>query len=307
MRESEILVSVVVPTYNRAHLIGETIQSIIDQTYSNWELIIVDDGSIDDTKKVVDKFSDRRIQYLAIDHCGIFGKVRNVGMQKARGELIAFLDSDDLWTSNKLSFQLSLLKQNPDAGFIFGHAEQFGNGAIPPPQLETFYSGNVFVPYLLEERFVLVVPSIMIKKDVLDTVGFLDEGLIIGSDVDFFLRMACRYKGIFSNEILVKTRKHDHSTSLRLEVASHLEQTQILERFFRGGYLDKEQYVYLVSTQFYKLGLLHLRTRRPKEAVNNFLKYISLKPLHYKGWIRLAQAALGSLSFKSSPEIAAAR
>ena len=122
MHENEIFVSVVVPTYNRAHLIGETIQSVIDQTYSNWELIIVDDGSEDDTKNIIDKFADKRIHYFAIDHCGIFGKVRNVGMQRANGDLIAFLDSDDLWKPNKLSFQLSLLKQDPDAGFIFGHS-----------------------------------------------------------------------------------------------------------------------------------------------------------------------------------------
>ena len=296
MGENEIFVSVVVPTYNRAHLIGQTIQSIIDQTYSNWELIIVDDGSKDDTKSIVDKFADKRIHYFAIDHCGIFGKVRNVGMQRANGDLIAFLDSDDLWKPNKLSFQLSLLKEDPDAGFIFGHAEQFGTGAIPPPQVETFYSGNVFIPFLLKERFVFVVPSVMFKKEVLDTVGYIDESLVIGSDVDFFLRMACRYNGIFSNEILVKTRKHDQNTSQSFEEASHLEHRQMVEKFFRDGYLNKEQYVFLASTQFYKLGLVHLRTKKPKDAVNSFLSYINLKPLHYKGWIRLGQAALGALS-----------
>ncbi|HMG92741.1 MAG TPA: glycosyltransferase [Chryseolinea sp.] len=296
MSEREIFVSIVVPTYNRAHLIGETIQSIIDQTYTHWELIIVDDGSEDDTKNIIDRFTDKRIQYFAIAHCGMFGKVRNMGMQRAKGDLIAFLDSDDLWKPNKLSFQLSLFKQDPDAGFIFGHAEQFGIGAIPPPQVETFYSGNVFIPLLLEERFVFVVPSIMFKKEVLHTVGYIDESLIIGSDVEYFLRMACRYKGIFSNEILVRTRKHDENTSQRLEVASHLEHKQMIEKFFRDGYLSKEQYVFLASTQFYKLGLVHLRKKKPKEAMNNFLSYINLKPLHYKGWIRLGQAALGALS-----------
>jgi len=162
MHENEIFVSVVVPTYNRAHLIAETIQSVIDQTYSNWELIIVDDGSEDDTKNIVDKFKDKRIQYFAIDHCGIFGKVRNVGMQRAKGDVIAFLDSDDLWKPDKLSFQLSILKQDPDAGFIFGHSEQFGIGAIPPLPMEPFYSGNVFIPLLVEERFVFCVPSVML-------------------------------------------------------------------------------------------------------------------------------------------------
>ena len=296
MRENEIFVSVVVPTYNRAHLIGETIQSVIDQTYSNWELIIVDDGSEDDTRNIIDKFADKRIHYFKIDHCGIFGKVRNAGMQRANGDLIAFLDSDDLWKPEKLSYQLSLLKQNPDAAFIFGHGEQFGKGAIPPPQMEKFYSGNVFIPLLLEERFVFYVPSVMFKKEVIQTVGYIDENLIIGSDMDFFLRMACHYNGIFSNEILVRIRKHDQSTSQRLEVASHREHRQMVEKFFRHGYLNKEQYVFLASTQHYKLGLVHLRTKKAKEAVNSFLSYIYLKPWHYKGWVRLGQAALGAIS-----------
>jgi glycosyltransferase involved in cell wall biosynthesis len=217
-------------------------------------------------------------------------------MQKAKGDVIAFLDSDDLWTSDKLSFQISLLKQDPDAGFIFGHGEQFGQGAIPPPLMEDFYSGNVFVPLLVEERFALVVSSIMVKKEMIKNVGYLDERLIIGSDVDFFLRMAFRYKGIFSSKILVRIRKHNQNTSERLSVESHLEHVQMVEKFFKDEYLTKEQYVFLVSKQFYKLGLEQLRAKKNKQAINNFLSCISVKPLHYKGWIRLGQAALGAVS-----------
>lgn len=296
MSENEIFVSVVVPTYNRAHLIGETIQSVIDQTYPNWELIIVDDGSVDNTKNVVDRFTDNRIHYITIDHCGIFGKVRNTGMQKAKGDVIAFLDSDDLWTPDKLSFQISLLKQDPDSRFIFGHGEQFGQGAIPPPPMETFYSGNVFIPLLVEERFALVVSSIMVRKEVMLSIGHLNENLIIGSDVDFFLRMASRYKGIFSNKILVKIRKHTQNTSDRLSVESHFEHVQMVENFFKEGYLTKDQYVFLASRQFYKLGLEQLRAKKNKQALNNFLSCISVKPFHYKGWIRLGQAAFGAVS-----------
>src|SRR6478736_9323873 len=119
------LVSIIVPTYNRAHLIGETIQSVIDQSYINWELIIVDDGSTDDTKKKVEEFNDKRIRYFFIEHTGLIGAVRNFGMKNTRGELIAFLDSDDLWLSNKLEYQLSLLKEYPQAAFVFGHGKHF--------------------------------------------------------------------------------------------------------------------------------------------------------------------------------------
>ena len=100
------LVSIIVPTYNRGHLIGETIQSVIDQSYKNWELIIVDDGSKDNTKERIEGFNDDRLRYYFIEHCGIIGAVRNRGMNNARGEYIAFLDSDDLWQPDKLDYQL---------------------------------------------------------------------------------------------------------------------------------------------------------------------------------------------------------
>ena len=91
------LVSVIIPTYNRVHLIGETIQSVIDQSYTNWELIIIDDGSTDDSENVINEFNDNRIRYYTIQHCGILGKVRNVGLSHSKGDYIAFLDSDEIW------------------------------------------------------------------------------------------------------------------------------------------------------------------------------------------------------------------
>src|SRR5260221_8177346 len=97
------LVSIILPTYNRSHLIRESIQSVFDQTYKNWELIIVDDGSTDETSVLFTNHPDSRIHYYRIDHCGIIGRVRNPGMRHARGQYIAFLDSDDLWREDKRS------------------------------------------------------------------------------------------------------------------------------------------------------------------------------------------------------------
>ena len=295
MAEQHILISVIVPTYNRAHLIGETIQSVLDQTYGNWELIIIDDGSTDDTESVVRQFSDKRISYYPIEHCGIFGKVRNKGMQKATGGIVAFLDSDDLWKPDKLAFQLALLNEHPHADFIFGLGEQFGRGAIPPPEQERLFVGNVFLPLLLEERFVFYVPSVMFRKAVLDSVGYINENLIIGSDLDFFLRIACRYQGIYSNEILVRIRKHDQSTSQRLEIESYIEHSKMVDEFYSKGHLTRKQYVQLASKQSYKLGLVFLGRGESRDALKNFLKYTRLVPLHYKGWARVFQAALKTI------------
>lgn len=290
--DKELLVSVVLPTYNRVHLISETIQSVMDQSYSNWELIIIDDGSTDDTENRIKKFNDNRIHYHAIAHCGILGKVRNVGLRHSKGDYIAFLDSDDVWLPHKLDFQLSLLKKYPQAAFIFGHGEQFGNGAIPPPELESLFVGNVFYPILLHERFVFYVPTIMFKKEILEITTALDERLLSGADIDFFLRMAQHFDGIFSNEIVVKIRKHRQSHSQSLEFVAYEEYLDMIRRFLLKGFLSSTQYSLISSKQYYKLGLLYLSRGNRKEALRYFGNYVKTKPLTPKGWIRWFQSFL---------------
>src|SRR4026209_101684 len=110
-KNNEPKVSIILPTYNRAGLIMETIRSILEQTYANWELIIIDDGSDDDTEKLVTQIKDERIQFHKAGRIGIVGKIKNIGIEKSNGELIAFIDSDDLWAETKLEKQIAALQQ----------------------------------------------------------------------------------------------------------------------------------------------------------------------------------------------------
>ena len=96
------LISVVIPTYKHAHLIGRALKSVINQTYTNWEIIVVDNHSPDETDQVVQSFLDSRIRLLKIHNKGIIATSRNMGIREAKGEWIAFVDSDDWWVSNKL-------------------------------------------------------------------------------------------------------------------------------------------------------------------------------------------------------------
>src|SRR6187549_1636408 len=110
-------VSIILPTYNRAGLIMETIESIRTQTYSNWELIIVDDGSDDNTEEKISHLKDEKIQFIKAGRIGIGGKIKNIGLSNASGEFIAFNDSDDLWHKTKLEKQVAALQEHPEAGF----------------------------------------------------------------------------------------------------------------------------------------------------------------------------------------------
>ena len=111
------LISIVIPTYNRADLIPKAIQSVLDQTYQNWELIIVDNYSDDGTKEVIDSFRDSRISMLLIPRTGSVAASRNLGVLHSKGEWIAFLDSDDWWFPAKLSSVCEVIQKNPD--FIY--------------------------------------------------------------------------------------------------------------------------------------------------------------------------------------------
>ena len=288
------LVSIVLPTYNRADLIVETIQSVIDQSYSQWKLIIIDDGSSDDSKDRIARFNDERIQYHFIEHTGILGKVRNEGMRLAKGNYIAFLDSDDIWLPHKLEFQLSLLKKYPQASFVFGHGVQFGEGAIAPPELEDLFIGNVFLFQLLEERFIIYPSTFLFMREILCAIGYISENLS-GGDNDFFFRMAWRYEGIFIGEKLVKIRKHNQNISAERELIFSRENIELIQRLYKEELLTRKQFKRIASKQHYKLGLLYFNRNQPKKAAHYFLKYALARPMDYKGWVRFFQASVNRL------------
>jgi glycosyltransferase involved in cell wall biosynthesis len=292
MQESA-LISVIIPTYNRAHLIGETIQSVIDQSFKNWELIIVDDGSTDDTKNRISEYNDGRIKYFMIEHSGIIAKVRNAGMRIARGDYIAFLDSDDLWEPFKLDYQISLLEQYPQVSFAFGHGTQFGNRATPTPEMEKFFVGNVFVPFLLEERFIFYVPTLVFRREVTATISLIDETLSFQGENEFFLRMANSFSGVFTNNIVARIRKHEfshQSHSQSNELIGYDEYLVMLEKLLRQNRLSPRQFRHVASKYHYKLGLLYLKRRKSKRATKEFLRHIYYKPFGWKGWARLLQS-----------------
>ena len=203
------------PTYNRAGYIRETIDSIRRQTYVNWELIIVDDGSEDNTEQVVYSFNDERINLLKAGRVGINGKIKNMGLKHAKGDLFAFIDSDDLWSDTKLEKQVRALHEFGDAGFSFTGGFNFKK--IDEP-IDFFYRakegyryGNILVP-IFESEISTTTPSLMIRKHCLEVVGGFDETKPF-SDVNFFLRLASHFNAIILYEPLLYRRLHDNNDS----------------------------------------------------------------------------------------------
>lgn len=186
------LISVVIPSFNHANLIQKALQSLIDQTYQNWEAIIIDNHSTDETNKVLKRYKDTRIKCLKINNRGVIAKSRNLGIKIAKGEWIAFLDSDDYWTSDKLSVCVEYMSKKCD--FIYHDMERisnkfqfFGRKLNKTRQLK-----NPIVIDLLLKGNLISNSSTIVKKKILEKVGMVNESksLIAAEDYNTWLKIS---------------------------------------------------------------------------------------------------------------------
>ena len=152
-------VSIIMPTWNRAAYIMESVESILSQTYQNWELIIVDDGSEDNTAELISQIKDDRVQFYEAGKIGLGIKLKNTGIERSNGELIAFIDSDDLWAPTKLEKQVAVFHDYPEAGFSLTGGYNFKKSNEP---LEYFYKekewikyGDIFISFFTSEASLL--------------------------------------------------------------------------------------------------------------------------------------------------------
>lgn len=206
-------VSVIIPTYNRADLIGETIESVLNQTFDDFEIIIIDDGSTDSTKEVVRRF-DGPIKYLYQENRGR-SCARNKGFEASRGEYICFLDSDDLLDSCMLERQVSLLDSNNDLGFVFSDYQFINRAGEMLPKPEVFRAhplrrGRIF-RFLIRFDFICV-STVMARRDCINKAGLFDPLLEAAEDLDWLLRMTSLYGADYVPEQLCLFRKHDGNT-----------------------------------------------------------------------------------------------
>jgi glycosyltransferase involved in cell wall biosynthesis len=205
------LITVVIPTYNRSLLVSEAIASVLAQTYTNWELIVADDGSQDDTVKNILAMTDPRIRVLALPHSGNVATVRNAGARAGSGAWIAFLDSDDLWIPQKLEIQLDLLKKEGKRWIYGGYEMMNDAGQAAPFRAGTFtpFSGWI-VKELLTTEASVNMGTLMVERTLFNEIrGFDTEPLLnYREDYDLALRLALRADVIASPERLMRIREH---------------------------------------------------------------------------------------------------
>ena len=185
-------VSVIIPTYNRAHLIGRSIRSVLNQTYQDFELIVVDDGSTDNTEEVVLSFGSEKTRYIRHEKNRGAGAARNTGIRVARGEYIAFQDSDDEWYPNRLDEISEFMEDQKDIDFIFSYGKIIKKGDIignigRAPWANDLSKGELVVR-LFSGNFIALQTVVVRKEKVLEVGGF-DERLPSAEDYELWLRL----------------------------------------------------------------------------------------------------------------------
>jgi len=205
-------VSVVISTYNKPDLLTEAVNSVLNQTFTDFELIIVDDESIDNTREVIADFQKKsdKIRYVFQKNGGPSAG-RNAGIRESRGEYIAFLDHDDLWVPEKLMKQVKFLDDNKNYAMVYADAYEF-NGDIVTEERKLReidrrnMSGHILKNLIL--RCFIPAPSVMIRKSAVDETGFFDTRCLFSQDWNYWLRVAKKHEIGYLDEVLAGYRRH---------------------------------------------------------------------------------------------------
>lgn len=260
------LISVVLPAYNAQSTIHQTIESVLNQTYENWELIIVDDGSKDETVEVARRYDDKRIKIVCLSQNRHICNALNEGLRHSKGEYIARIDCGDVFISNKLEKQLDYMEENPECGASFSWSNLIDkDGNIINDKFPEIFkmmsskrnrSQTEWMEYFIGHGNCICHPSAMIRKDVLDDVGWYDLAYVQGQDYDLWVRIVLKYPIYMFEECLVsclygndedkKITVNDEETNTRF----YNERVHIIEKIFDN--MDDETFIKIFGSYFRK-------------------------------------------------------
>lgn len=209
------LISIITPAYNASSTITKTIESVITQTHQNWELIIINDGSTDNTLDAIDRIKDPRIKVYDYSNAGV-SEARNRGIKLAQGEYIAFLDADDWWTTDKLALQLQALTDNPQGGvayswtyFSYQQTEKYF------PSKAIYHQGNV-QSQLLKRNFLHHGSNPLIRRQAIIETGWFDSSFPHCADWDYYLRLAANWDFVVVPQHQIYYRQSTNSMTSKI-------------------------------------------------------------------------------------------
>jgi glycosyltransferase involved in cell wall biosynthesis len=263
-------VSVIIPTYNRASMVKEAIQSVLGQTYSDYEIIAVDDGSTDNTREIVNAFSDKKIRYVFQENRGR-SNARNHAINIAWGRYIAFLDSDDLFMPIKLERQVAFMENNPD--ILLSHTSylRINNGGEYIEEVKSgTFSGKVYLDMV--RRCPIATPTVMVRTAALGENIRFEEGIHIGEDIILWAQLARLSKILGIDEPLTKIRINPSSAAVdpKTQIIGVMNIMEyIIRRHPELPFLVRHK---LLSDGYFNIGFNYLRARE----ITQFLRFLVL-------------------------------
>lgn len=233
-------VSVIIPTFNRADKLSRAVSSVLNQSFTDFELIVVDDGSTDQTTRVMAPFRSQ-VVYLRFPFNQGVSAARNLGLQKASSSLIAFLDSDDYWLPQKLAVQVDFFDRHPEAQICQTEEIWIRKGRrVNPRKKHLKPSGDIFAQSL---KLCLISPSaVMLRRTLFDEVGGFDEDLPACEDYDLWLRIACRCPvHLIPEPLVVKEGGMPDQLSAKVKGMDRFR-IRAIEKLIKQGVLNKTQF-----------------------------------------------------------------
>jgi glycosyltransferase involved in cell wall biosynthesis len=288
------IVSVIIPTYNRAHLIVRAIRSVLNQTYQDFEIIVIDDGSTDNTEEIIRGFKDKKVKYIKKYKENKGSSIaRNIGIKVARGKYIAFLDSDDEWLPEKLDKQIKVLQsESPEVGVVYSNLCYMDENGKSMNKLRNPKKEGYIYEDLFGKNYVGTDSTLLIRKECFHRVGLFDDLLNTQQDWDMWIRIAKYYRFALIKVPLVKYRLHSNQISRNLELKI-ITANRILVKY--KDELKKRRGVH--SKHYFYIGLRFCRIGKTKEGRKYLLKAISLYPFYIRYYICIVGSLFGPKCF----------
>jgi glycosyltransferase involved in cell wall biosynthesis len=291
-------VSIVVPTFNHAQFLHQALASVIAQTFQNWEAIIVNNFSTDDTINIVESFGEKRFRLINFHNNGVIAASRNEGIRLSNGSVIAFLDSDDLWYPNKLEHCMPAFDAHAD---VVCHGEYWVSDGMQQRQILYGPQKNAQYSKLLYRGNCVSTSATLVRKDLLIEVGgfSVDLEYITAEDYDLWLKLAHRKSSFtFISEVLGEFRQHQlgASSSVERHLRSELAVITSHHKTNRTSIGNAIRFRRRSAKVFYSAGRTHMRGANSHQAIRFLLRAIAVFPFYSRPYVAMLMVVSRSVS-----------
>jgi glycosyltransferase involved in cell wall biosynthesis len=283
---SALKISIIILTYNRNDFVLNSVNSVLNQTFPEFELLIIDDGSSDETLINLARIKDPRVTILDLEHSGHIAKLRNTGLQSTSGKYIAFLDSDDQWDKDHLSTQVNLIEADDSLGFVSSDMEVYAERdmifrGVYGSATSGSSKGNFFQKVMSGQMILPAASTLLFRRKCLKTTGHWNEKFITG-DFEFSCRLAYHFNGIRCTDLPAKIYRHSANHSDLWESHYYREVISTLQQFYDSRMISRILYTERCYNIHYQMGMKYWQRKKRLNAIKEFLSSYRMKPVHFK-------------------------